>query len=148
MSKRGAPGLADAGSVDLGMFAELLHEAARFGLGLYVDRCDREAPAHWHVGVMGIVGGETLATGDTLAEAVEFSFLPLRAYAESGLEPGFSLSARSWIFGPRLSWGPSSSRSKRSTAADRWARDAALATGSPYGGRWPRQISIKYLSRS
>jgi hypothetical protein len=48
-----------------------------------------ERPPAWVVLVTGIVDCEELSRGQALAEAVEFSFLPLRAYIESGLEPGF-----------------------------------------------------------
>lgn len=78
---------------DLGRLGELVLEAAKFGLGLvlhppgYERGCECSAclkqAAAWHVVVMGIVEGENLASGQTLSEAAEFSFVPLRAYIEA-----------------------------------------------------------------
>ena len=75
-----------------------LGEAAAFGLGIFLYPptnlvCDcpecAARPPEWRILVMGICESEELANGQTLAGAVEFSFLPLQAYVESGLEPGY-----------------------------------------------------------
>jgi hypothetical protein len=83
---------------DVGRLGELLLEAAKFGLCIFLyppsyvacecPECARRPPA-WRTQVIGLDEGEDLASGETIAEAVEFSFLPLQLYIESGLEPGY-----------------------------------------------------------
>jgi hypothetical protein len=79
----------------MGRLGELLEEATSVGLDVFLHPssyrgcdcpdCRARGPA-WYVEVLGMAYSEDLSWGRTLAEAVEFSFLPLQITIETGLE--------------------------------------------------------------
>jgi hypothetical protein len=84
-------------SLDLGRFAELATLASRYGLGLYIEPPTPGAAlrneADWLVGVIGESAGEPLGFAPVLADAIEFSFVPLERYVEAGLTGEFDYDA-------------------------------------------------------